>query len=314
MKSHTKLGLITLSFLALLIAVSILLSKTSKVYTFDFTRAEFTLGIPQEQSPLDKIVKQNLKEKKGSFAVVVESLPGGEGYQYNGVELFPAASLYKLILLAAVMKEVEDRQMNLDDTVSSTKTHLVDVLGEVDFGYEEAPERIGYTVQEALERVGRISDNFAAIMLAEKLRAVRASQDDSDKLLIKMARDLGMTNTSFESDPIATTAEDIAIYFKALYNGQVVSKTASDKIIELLSLSKLNNRIPAKLPEGVKVVHKTGELGRVRHDAGIVYLEGNPYLIVLLSKDLKYEDDGVETLAQISKDVYEYFKGKSSKN
>lgn len=312
MKSRTKLGLITLVIITLLVIISIPFSKTSKVYKFDFSEVvtSSTLGIAMPPSPLEKIVKKDLEGKEGSFAVVVESLQDDEKYYLNVTEIFPAASLYKLILLAAVEKEIEAEEISLDDSVSSTKTHLAGVLGEVDFGYEDAPERIGYTVREAMERVGRISDNFAAIMLTEKLRAVRMSRDDDNKLLVKMTKELGMKNTSFDNDPIATTAEDVAVYFKGLYNGQVVSKTGSEQITKYLSLSNLNDRIPAKLPKETKVVHKTGELARVRHDAGIVYLEGHPYLIVLLSKDLQYEDDVVETFAQISDDVYEYFKGK----
>lgn len=311
MKSHTKLGLTTLIVLALLIAISTAFSKTSKVYKFDFSEvASSTLEIAVPSSPLEKIIKKDLEGKEGSYAVVIESLGDDEKYQYHETEPFPAASLYKLILLAAVEKEIEAGEISLDDSVSSTKTHLAGVLGEVDFGYEEAPERIGYAVREAMERVGRISDNFAAIMLTEKLRAVRTSRVDDNKLLIKMADDLGMKNTSFDSDPISTTAKDIAVYFKGLYNGQVVSKTGSEQIIRYLSLSNLNDRIPANLPQEMKIIHKTGELSKVRHDAGIVYLEGHPYLIVLLSRDLQYEDDAVETFAQISDDVYQYFKGK----
>jgi beta-lactamase class A len=102
----------------------------------------------------------------------------------------------------------------------------------------------------------------------------------------------------------------MSTYFKALYKGEIVSKTAADDILSILELSQLNNRIPDQLPEGTKVIHKTGELSKIRHDAGIVYLEGHPYIIILLSKDLLFEDDGIETLSNISKAVFDYFSGR----
>lgn len=317
MDLRTKIGLFTLATLILLISISRLtIKKTPSNQSLDFFQKSFnfsdTFKFEFENEALKKIVADDLQNKEGTYAVYVESLQSEEKYGFNNKENFPAASLYKLILLAAVFKEIEAGDLTAETTVSNTKSHLSDVLGGVDFGYEDSPEEINYSVDEALTRVATISDNFAAIMLTEKLRALRVNRNTDNKLLVQIAQDLGMVNTSFDTDPIITTASDIAVYFKHLYKGEVVSSAASEQIIDLLSQSKINNRIPAKLPEGVKVAHKTGELARIRHDAGLVYLENNPYVIVLLSKDLKYEDDGVDTLAQLSKDIYDYFNSLKS--
>lgn len=295
MKSRTRLGLLVLAVLGILLIIWYFSSE--RTYRLEFKSAN-----------LSSIIQKDLIGKDGTFAVYVENLATGEKYGVNENLSFPTASLYKLVLMAAVLKEVELGHLTLDSSVSAAKSHLIDVLGEEDFGYDQMPAQISYTVDEALVRIGRISDNFAAIMLTEKLRS-----DKADDPLAKMAQELGMNNTSFADEPV-TTAQDIAIFFKKLYKGEVVSTKASDKIIEILGLSKINDRLPAQLPENTKVVHKTGELSRVRHDAGIVYLESYPYVIVLLSKDLKYEDDGIETLAKISKDVYDYFQDKLKKD
>lgn len=262
---------------------------------------------------LQKIVEKNLQGKEGQYSIYIEDLTDTESYSLKASEIFPAASLYKVFLMAAVLSEVEEGSLGLDDNLSSTKSHLTDILGEVDYGYDQAGEEIGYSVEEALTRIGRVSDNFAAIMLAEKVGWNKVQS---------MAEGLG-TRDTFLKDPITTTAFDIALFFKKLYQKQVVSTAVSDKIETYLSLSQLNNRIPALLPEDVRVIHKTGELARTRHDAGLVYLEGRParsasqsdaggpYVIVMMSQDLKYEDEGVEVLANISKDVFDYFKNKS---
>ncbi len=249
---------------------------------------------------LQKIVERNLQGKEGRYAIYIEDLTDSESYSLNSSETFPAASLYKVFLMAAVLSEIEKGNLGLDDKVSSTKTHLSDVLGSVDFGYEEADEQIGYSVDEALTRIGRVSDNFASILLAEKIGWGKVQT---------MAEGLGTRDTSVK-DPIVTTTFDISFFFKKLYQKQVVSTAASDKIEGYLSLSQLNNRIPALLPEDVRIIHKTGELPRVRHDTGLIYLAGRPYVIVMMSQDLKYEDEGVEVLSNISKDVFDYFKNK----
>lgn len=318
--SHTKLGLIVLFVLTLLVILSHFSSSSSQTFSFDFAK---NLGIKVQSNALEEIVENNLKDQEGEFAVYIHSLVDDEGFALNETQIFPAASLYKLIVMAAVMKEVEGGSLTLTTPVSATKTYLTKVLGSVDYGYEDSPEYLEYTVEEALKRVAEVSDNFAAIMLSSKLRQLREERQEENeakplsarsarenKLLVQMISDLGMKDTSFDSDPIDTTAYDIGLFLKLLYEGKVVSPSASEKIIELLSKSQLNNRIPVKLPEGLKIAHKTGELAGIRHDVGIVYLEGKPYVIVLMSKELKYEDSGIEAFANLSKDVYEYFKDK----
>ena len=297
-KDYTRFGFLILT-LVLLVAFSSNLFRGpfkpmgSSSFSFMFGSHE-----------LSKIIHDNLEGKKGNFSIYIENLKTQEKYGYNTNEIFPAASLYKLYLMAAVMEKVEGGGLKMEDGLSADKDHLVEVFRGVDFGYDQAPETITYTVEEAMTQVGRISDNFAAIMLAEKV--------GWDKVQVEV-ESLGAISTTIKS-PISTTASDIALFFKKLYLRQVVSSQASDKIMEFLLLSKLNNRIPAKLPQEVKIVHKTGELLRVRHDAGIVYLQSQnderPYIIVLLSKDLEDENEGVETLANISKDVFKYFKDK----
>lgn len=94
---------------------------------------------------------------------------------------------------------------------------------------------------------------------------------------------------------------------KKLYIGEIVSFESSEQIIALLEKAQSNDRIPAKLPKNIRIAHKTGELPQVRNDAGIVFLLGNPYLIVLMSKNVRGEDAAIENLAQVSKIVYDYY-------
>lgn len=319
MKSHTKFFTI---FLLLLVGSFVgyyfykqnlsILKASSTIY-FDF-------GKVQNNAELENIVQKNIKETKGNFAVYIEELPASPSailanpkkYVLNEKKFFPSASLYKLILIATVMKEVEAGGLKLDDTITGSKSDLTAKLGNLDFGYENMPEKFTFTVAEALERIGRISDNFAAIMLTDRLRKV-PQKDGEEGLLMQMAKEIGMQNTDFMADPVLTTASDVGIFFKALYMDQIISSQVSAEIKKILDLNQINDRIPANLPKDVKVIHKTGELSRLRHDAGIILppnlpnTPSHPYLLVLLSKDLEFEDEGVEVLANISKGVWDYF-------
>jgi len=77
--------------------------------------------------------------------------------------------------------------------------------------------------------------------------------------------------------------------------------------MKILFDQKFNEIIPANLPKNVKVAHKTGSITGVQHDSGIIFLpDGRKYVLILLSKNLKNADDGVKTLAKISKLIFDY--------
>lgn len=250
---------------------------------------------------LQSEIEKYLEGKDGEYAIYVKDLlPEGKRNVFvNSDQSFEAASLYKVFLMAATFKAINEGQMSLDTQISAKLSHLEDVLGSVDYGYQNlsSDEVVTYTVEECLDRIARVSDNYAAIMLAEKV-GWGSLQDIADEIEAK--------NTSIKT-PISTSAEDMGLLLEKIYKGEIVSFDASESIIDLLTTAQINNRIPAKLPKEVKVAHKTGELPQVRNDAGIVFLDGNPYVIVLMSKNLKYEDQAIEDLAEVSKIVYDYY-------
>ncbi len=283
---------------------------------FQGVQNQNTLGVNTKQDEkLLKLIEEKIPKDNGEYAVVVKELGEGEGraVMINHQKSLPAGSLYKLYVMATALEKIEKGDMTMQTVVTAQADHLEQVLGAPDFGYEDRKgETISYTVEEILARIARISDNYASIMLAEKLNNWEDVRD--------FAKRFGAPSTSIKS-PISTNAQDIAYFFDQLYQRQVVSEVASNKLIDLLATAQLNQRIPAKLPKTwLKIAHKTGELPGVRNDAGIVYFENEDdestssakpqkaYLIVLMSNDLKREDSGVATLADISKVVYDYFK------
>lgn len=253
-------------------------------------------------------IESFLEGKQGDYAIYVKDLTtGGKRNVYiHSDEVFEAASLYKVFLMAATFEAINEGKFTLDTEISAKLSHLEDVLGSVDYGYLElsGDEVATYTVRECLDRIARISDNYAAIMLAEKV--------GWDKVQVT-ADNIGALNTTIKT-PISTSAEDVGALLEKIYLGEIVSFEASEEIINMLATAQINNRIPAKLPKtdpstgsGLRIAHKTGELSNVRNDAGIVFLDGNPYIIVMMTKDLKYEDEGIENLAEVSKIVFDYY-------
>src|SRR5207253_8508268 len=79
--------------------------------------------------------------------------------------------------------------------------------------------------------------------------------------------------------------------------------SAREGIIDIMKRQKYTERIPAGLPDGTIVAHKTGSIKGVRNDAGIVYpKDGQPYVIALLSKGVADERGGRSEERRVGKE------------
>lgn len=309
---QTKLAVWTLVLIIIVLISSQFLKGPFSQLKFPVLNLTSKFSFNFENSNLSKVIEKDLQGSEGKFAIYIEDIESGEKYELNAHDKMPSASLYKVFMMGAALKEVEDGNMKMDTVISRSKSELTNILGEVDYGYEDYGSPISFTLEEILTRIGRISDNFAAIMLGEQMGWEKAQS---------LADSIGTTETIIKS-PIQTSAADVGLFFKKVAQRELVSRNVSEEFERFLSLNQINNRIPIELPKDIKVIHKTGELPQVRHDAGIVYLKKQvvrdgspsavlkPYVIVLMSEDITYEDTTNELLAKISKSVYEYFLNK----
>ncbi len=111
------------------------------------------------------------------------------------------------------------------------------------------------------------------------------------------AYDKGLNNT--------TTARDLATLMEAIETGRAADAAATSAMKEVLLGQEFNTAIPAGLPNGTRVAHKTGSLTSHAHDAAIVYPAGRkPYVLVVLTRGDKKVSELNEIIADISRLVY----------
>jgi beta-lactamase class A len=75
-------------------------------------------------------------------------------------------------------------------------------------------------------------------------------------------------------------------------------------MIAVLERQTVNERIPAGLPPGTPVAHKTGEIAKIRHDAAIVYAP-RPFVLAVLTRGLSDEKAADALIADIARRLYE---------
>jgi beta-lactamase class A len=108
----------------------------------------------------------------------------------------------------------------------------------------------------------------------------------------------GMNNT--------TSARGLLELYTALGRGTAASPASTEEMLDILLGQEFNDAIPAGLPAGIPVAHKTGWITEIDHDGGIVFPPaGSPYVLVILTRGV--EDEAVTRLAaaDVSRMVWE---------
>jgi beta-lactamase class A len=246
---------------------------------------------------LKETVEEIISGNKSIFGIVIKNLHSGESYSMNEHVLFDTASLYKLWVMATIYDQIEKGRIRESGTISQdveTLNEKFDIDPEL---AEQSNGTISLRISDALYNMIAFSDNYAAMLLSEKVRLSSVTN---------YLKEHGF-NESKLGEPPTTTAADIALFFEKLYQGELANEESTSEMIALLKKQTLNKKLPRYLDKDVIIAHKTGELGTFSHDAGIVYSPTGDYLIVILS-DSEAPKITEDSIGKISKAVYEYFQ------
>jgi beta-lactamase class A len=227
---------------------------------------------------------------------------------------FHAASTMKVPVMIELYRQAKTGLVWLDDPlpIRNEFRSIVDgspyTLSEGDDSDKEVYAAVGktMTLKQLSEAMITVSSNFAANLLIEKLGAQRI-QETVDSLGAEGMRVLrGVEDQkAFEKGlNNSTTARALLVLLEKLAKGHAVSRKADAEMVGTLKRQKFNDAIPAGVPAGVAIAHKTGNITRINHDAAIVYAK-RPYVLVLLVRGIQDQKDSAALMARLSKTVYE---------
>ena len=100
-----------------------------------------------------------------------------------------------------------------------------------------------------------------------------------------------------------TTARALERLMRAIASGEAVDAASSQAMRVVLERQTFNDGIPAGLPAGTRVAHKTGEITRIQHDAAIVYAP-RPFVLVVLTRGIDDSKESSALSATISRPLY----------
>lgn len=250
---------------------------------------------------IEKIIRKN----KGNVGVALENLSAGETIMINDGLVFPSASTIKLVVMSEILREVKAGEHSLDERIKLTddiKTGGDGILKELNSGHE-------FTLMEIITLMIILSDNTAANILIDM-----AGMDKVNK----MAEELELKNTRLQRrmmDSAAaragrenlTCAGDMHHLLKLVYQGKNIDEYYSGIMLGILKRQQVGGRLNLYLPDDITIAHKTGDLDRLEHDVGIVYLPNCTYIICVLTNKTETNKDGREIIGKISKVVYDSY-------
>jgi beta-lactamase class A len=263
-------------------------------------------------------VEELIRKSGADVAVFLRTLDGADELEIGAETDFHAASTMKVPVMIELFRRAEEGELDLDETirVENDFRSIVDgspyALEVEDDSDADIYEAIGEqrSLRELCEAMITVSSNLATNILIDRLgaeniqRTVDALGGSGMKVLrgvedIK-AFERGLSNT--------TTAKGLGTLLERIAQGDAVSEKASREMVSILKRQAFNDAIPAGLPDGVEVAHKTGNITRIHHDGAIVY-GPRPYVLVVLVRGIEDERESAKLIASISRTLYDAIEG-----
>jgi beta-lactamase class A len=259
-------------------------------------------------------IQESIRKGGAEVGVAFRTLDGKTEWFFRADEPFHAASTMKVPVLIELFHQAREGKLKLDDPllVRNEFRSLVDGSiykldaaddSEADLYKAEGQTR---TLRQLCEWMITVSSNLATNLLIEKLgveniRATVHSLHADGMNVLRGVEDgkafaKGLNNT--------TTARGLLQLLEAIALGEAVDRESSRQMIEILERQKFNEGIPAGLPAGTRVAHKTGEITKIHHDAAIVFAP-KPFVLVILVRGLADTKVSAALMADITRELYQ---------
>ncbi|GIF73323.1 serine hydrolase [Asanoa siamensis] len=269
--------------------------------------------VTSPQPPVNPALGRRLQPLTAKLRAIVDAAPvtagvsvrdlsgrfGDQQISVSGRFRPKAASLIKLWVLVELMRRIDCGQARYTDTVLVLPSDVVGGTGELQ--HEDFPQDV--TLFRLAQYMIKYSDNTATNVLIDYLGGF----DPVNALIDSMnQRETVLARKMLQPAPPEnfTSPDDVISLLGAVHDGDVLGRVNRDLMLSFMLEQTLNNKIPAALPSGVPVAHKTGELPDVSHDVGYYLIPGTEVAVAFLTSGL--ETDGAETVRELARAVYDY--------
>lgn len=261
------------------------------------------LFLTQEITTLKNTVQElataNPNLTPGVFLVDLET---GGYVDINAGSSSPAASTIKIPILVAFFQDVDAGKIRLDEMLTMQQEMVAG--GSGNFQYKKVGTQ--YAALEVATKMITISDNTATNMLIARLGGMEALNERfrswglSNTVIRNQLPDLQGTNT--------TSPKELGNLMAMVSQGNLVSMRSRDQILDIMRQTERDNLLPSGLGEGARVYHKTGDIGTMLADAGLIDTPtGKRYVVAVMVQRPNNDPRAEKLISSISRAAYQQF-------
>ena len=280
------------------------------------TASHGTRAAQSDTAALRRTLEALLRGYPGVAGVSVRDLSTGEGVSIRGDETFPSASLIKVAVLVALLEQVREGSIRLDERLGMIARDRVGGSGVL----QHLAPGLEPTVEDAAWLMITVSDNTATNLLLDKLnvRTVWDAMEARGLPRTKIHSKTFLRSTSVAMDSSVkyglgvTTPDETVRLFALLHAGGAVSPALDSLALAMLRANQDATKLARWLPPEVAVAHKSGEVDAARSDCGIVYGPRAPVAVCVMTRenrDTSYAVDNPANLliARVGAAVFRHF-------
>ncbi|MBD2664783.1 beta-lactamase [Richelia sinica FACHB-800] len=259
-----------------------------------------TQEIPSLKTSVSNLATANANLSPG---ILLVDLDNGNYVDINSTASFPAASTIKVPILIAFFQDVDAGKITLSEKLTMAKEMIAGGSGNLQY------QAVGsqYSALEIATKMITISDNTATNMLIARLGGKDA--------LNERFRKWGLTNTVINNQlpdlagTNTTSPKELALLMAMVNQGNnLVSMRSRDMMLDIMRRTERDNLLPSGLGDGAKAYHKTGDIGTMLADAGLIdVLTGKRYIAAVMVKRPNNDPSAEKLISSISRTAYQYF-------
>ena len=282
-------------------------------------------------------VQEAIANVPGEVQFVAKHMESLQEFSGGASGIYPPASTFKVHILAELYRQVDDGIIDPQHRVELTDSDRAPGSGVL----KEMANGLLLTIHDLAMFMIIISDNTATDILYNLIGRERLNDTmrnlgltetnlpmscremlysmfgvntndislGNAQVTTRLARQEILPNAAGFSEDLGNVSSpsDMTRLLEIIYTGVMHSSKSRDEVMNILGHQQKNTIIPADLPLGTVVAHKTGGVPSVRCDVGIVFSPSGPYIISLMSKNVTNMKAIDRCLAAVSRAIYDHF-------
>ncbi|WP_448269894.1 serine hydrolase [Nostoc sp. DSM 114159] len=265
--------------------------------------AASSIYLSQEITSLKNAV-QNLAATNPNLTpgIFLVDLDTGNYVDINASTTFPAASTIKVPILIAFFQDVDAGKIRLDDMLTMQQDMVAGGSGDLQY----KPPGTQYAALEVVTKMITISDNTATNMLIARLGGMDA--------LNQRFRSWGLTTTTIRNQlpdlqgTNTTSPKELGNLMAIVSQGNLVSMPSRDLMLDILRRTQKDTLLPAGLGTGARAYHKTGDIGTMLADTGLIVVPtGKRYIASVMVQRPANDPRAEKLISSISRAAYQEF-------